>query len=119
MTNGVEYEVKGTINHWGNTLKSGHYVAFLKNDIGQWWLCNDNSSTLVSLADANTPDNFIILLERKSMIPENVSVSAARNCSPVLIMPPLLQDEGEQYRESEEVPASTSITSTSIVEDPS
>ena len=122
MSNGVEYEVKATINHWGNTLKGGHYVAYLKNESGQWWLLNDNISTLVSLAEANTQDNYILLLERKTVLQktsENVTtlVSASSSNSPVFLPLPQSQDAMEQYITSETVSGTTSSQSPSVIED--
>ena len=35
MPNGVEYEVKAIVSHWGNSIQEGHYVTYLKNETGQ------------------------------------------------------------------------------------
>jgi len=38
------YSLTGIIVHYGNSLNSGHYVAFIKKN-GKWFLCNDSSIT--------------------------------------------------------------------------
>ena len=67
ISNGEKYEVVATINHWGNALKSGHFVTYLKNESGQWWLLDDTNSKCSSLQEANTKDNYVVLLKKKSV----------------------------------------------------
>lgn len=38
---GANYECDGFIVHFGNSLSSGHYVAFIKRPDNTWWACND------------------------------------------------------------------------------
>ena len=80
MPNGDIYETKALINHWGDSLKAGHFVAYSKNELGQWWFLNDSSATLSSLEEANTQDNYVLLLERKfyaQEAPSHVAESVA------------------------------------------
>ena len=89
LNNGVEYEVKAIVSHWGNTIREGHYVSYLKNETGQWWLLNDSSATLTSLSEANTRDNYVMLLERKLRLQdaqESVASSSRESShSPVML----------------------------------
>ena len=78
----------------------------MKNETGQWWLLNDSSATLTSFAEANTRDNYVLLLERKLRLQdaqENVeSSSIASSRSPVMLT---------LHTESEKVKVSSQTTS--------
>ena len=84
FSNGDKYEVVAIINHWGNSLRSGHFVTYLKNESGQWWLLDDTNSKLSSLQEANSKDNYVVLLKKKSEQKESTeeteaSISQDRN----------------------------------------
>ena len=57
------YELVATVTHKGPNVKSGHYLAHLKTDSGQWVCCNDEVTTRSSLQEANTADNYILLFK--------------------------------------------------------
>ena len=38
------YQLRALIEHRGETLRSGHYVAYVRTDAGDWYLCNDSAS---------------------------------------------------------------------------
>ena len=70
LPNGDVYEVVGVLDHWGSTLKAGHYVTHLKTESGQWFLYNDTQVQHSSLNDANSKENYILLLKRKTVSSE-------------------------------------------------
>lgn len=37
----VEYQLYGIICHHGESIESGHYTAFIKDDNDNWFLCDD------------------------------------------------------------------------------
>ena len=83
LPNGDVYEVVGVLDHWGDTLKAGHYVTYLKTESGQWFLYNDAQVQHSSLTEANTKENYILLLEKKTMASEasthNVEIESLDN----------------------------------------
>jgi uncharacterized UBP type Zn finger protein len=46
----LQYELVGCIAHHGNTVNSGHYVAYIKEG-GQWRLYNDQAVSEVTIAE--------------------------------------------------------------------
>ncbi|MBA3239206.1 MAG: ubiquitin carboxyl-terminal hydrolase [Parachlamydiaceae bacterium] len=67
----IQYEIIGYVNHHGQTLRSGHYTANVKNcqdPVGEqrWIQCND-SNVKVSAPKNESSDPYIILLKRKSI----------------------------------------------------
>ena len=77
LPNGDVYEVVGVLDHWGDTLKAGHYVTYLKTESGQWFLYNDAQVHKASISWTNTKDNYILLFERKNGHSELYIESAA------------------------------------------
>ena len=65
LQTGDVYEVVGVLDHLGSTLKAGHYVTYLKSDLGHWFLYNDSEVTHSSLKEANTKENYILLFKKK------------------------------------------------------
>ena len=63
LVHGHRYELVATVTHKGPNVKSGHYLAHLKTDSGQWVCCNDEVTTRSSLQEANTADNYILLFK--------------------------------------------------------
>jgi hypothetical protein len=64
MPGGEEYMPIVIISHIGKSLHSGHYIAFVKSESDNWWKCNDTMTTLSSLLDANTKDNYSIVFKK-------------------------------------------------------
>ena len=46
-TDDLDYELYGVIVHYGNILRAGHFVCFVKEG-GQWYLCDDQKITPVT-----------------------------------------------------------------------
>ena len=40
---GNAYTLKSVIVHLGATPHSGHYITYIKNIAGNWWVCNDET----------------------------------------------------------------------------
>ena len=47
----IQYQVVAIICHEGASHNRGHYVIYIHNDRGQWWLLNDSTATLVGCID--------------------------------------------------------------------
>ena len=56
------YEPIAIIDHRGYSINSGHYVTYSKNESGDWTLLNDTEIKPSSLHEANSKDNYIILI---------------------------------------------------------
>ncbi|GLI60657.1 hypothetical protein VaNZ11_002857 [Volvox africanus] len=54
-TNGTDggstYTLRSVLVHRGNTQQSGHYISFVSDGEGKWWLKNDETTYLVTLED--------------------------------------------------------------------
>ena len=37
------YDLYAVIVHYGRSVSSGHYVAYVKAPNGYWWLCDDTN----------------------------------------------------------------------------
>ena len=61
MPGGEEYTPTVIISHYGKSVNNGHYIAFVKNDSGHWWQCDDAATSQSSLHDATTKDNYLIV----------------------------------------------------------
>lgn len=70
------YQLQAVVTHQGASADSGHYQAFVKNDLeeGKWWRFNDNKVSIVeeakidALAGGGESDSALILLYRASEI---------------------------------------------------
>ena len=78
LPSGDHYSLLSVVDHQGDTIQSGHYVAFVKS--GKfWYLVNDNIVTRVAFKSLSSQDN-ILLLYSKSLTemvtsePESVMV---------------------------------------------
>lgn len=66
------YELQAVVTHQGASADSGHYQAFVKNDLeeGKWWRFNDDKVTLVeeskidTLSGGGEADSALILIYR-------------------------------------------------------
>jgi ubiquitin C-terminal hydrolase len=63
--NPVLYDLISTIVHRGNTLGSGHYVAYV-NKGGQWYLCNDTTITPQTFTQAKPEidQSYIVIYQK-------------------------------------------------------
>ena len=64
FSNGYKYEVLGFLNHKGRTVQAGHFVTFMKSDLGQWILFDDDKLCSSTLDEADSPDNYIIFCKK-------------------------------------------------------
>ena len=63
------YELIGTINHYGSSSKSGHYLAYCKNYYDQKWYCfNDNSVKEINEKDVINKQTIIVLYQKKDIL---------------------------------------------------
>ena len=80
LPSGDQYSLLSVVDHQGDSIQSGHYVAFVKS--GKfWYLVNDSDVKRVAFKSLSSPDN-ILLLYSKSLIemvisePETVMVDS-------------------------------------------
>jgi hypothetical protein len=59
----AEYELYGVIVHYGTTIFSGHYVAFIKID-SQWLLFDDNQVTTVPASTVLKQNAYILFYQK-------------------------------------------------------
>ena len=45
-------------------MNAGHYVAFIKNELGHWILFDDTMNCPASLEVANTAENYILMFQK-------------------------------------------------------
>ncbi len=51
---GGDYLCDAFIEHRGSSASGGHYVAYVMDEDGRWWLCNDQVITAVTEATVNS-----------------------------------------------------------------
>ncbi|GAB2278083.1 Ubiquitin carboxyl-terminal hydrolase 25 [Dionaea muscipula] len=64
-----EYGLSGTVVHSGFSPDSGHYYAYVKNAIGNWYCCNDSSVTISSVQDVLSEKVYILFFTRTKQRP--------------------------------------------------
>ena len=70
LPTGDQYSLLSVVDHQGDTIQSGHYVAFVKS--GKfWYLVNDNIVTRVAFKSLSSPDNILLLYSKSlsEMVP--------------------------------------------------
>ena len=60
------YELCGAIDHIGTTRNSGHYVTHTRQESGYWMYFDDTFNKASSFKEANTANNYLLLLKKKS-----------------------------------------------------
>jgi ubiquitin carboxyl-terminal hydrolase 16/45 len=50
-TTRTKYVLRGIIKHRGESLNSGHYVAYTEGSGGNWWECNDENIKKIKFED--------------------------------------------------------------------
>ena len=58
------YQPIGFLDHQGSSLNSGHYVANIKNNDGNWTLLDDTFSSQSSLERANSNNNYLVVFKK-------------------------------------------------------
>ena len=80
LPNGDQYSLESVVNHQGDTIQSGHYVAFVKS--GKfWYLVNDDIVKRVAMKSLSSSDNILLfysksLTEMVTSEPESVMVTS-------------------------------------------
>ena len=80
LPNGDQYSLESVVNHQGDTIQSGHYVAFVKS--GKfWYLVNDDIVKRVAMKSLSSSDNILLfysksLTEMVTSVPESVMVTS-------------------------------------------
>ena len=80
LPNGDQYSLVSVVNHQGDTIQTGHYVAFVKS--GKfWYLVNDDIVKRVAMKSLSSSDNILLfysksLTEMVTSVPESVMVTS-------------------------------------------
>ncbi|CAK7327706.1 unnamed protein product [Dovyalis caffra] len=74
-----EYNLFGTIVHSGYSPESGHYYAYIKDAIGQWFCCNDSYVTLSTLQEVLSEKVYILFFSRTNQRPASAGSTFASN----------------------------------------
>ena len=61
------YELIGTINHYGRTSRSGHYIAFCKNQ-NNWYQFNDSMKSQINEKDVINKNTIIVIYEKTDFL---------------------------------------------------
>ena len=70
LPSGDQYSLLSAVDHQGDTIQSGHYLAFVKS--GKfWYLVNDNIVKRVSFKSLSSSDNILLLYSKSvtEMVP--------------------------------------------------
>ncbi|CAN8269342.1 unnamed protein product [Cochlearia groenlandica] len=75
----AEYKLFGIIVHSGFSPESGHYYAYVKDSLGQWYCCNDSLVSLSTLQEVLSEKAYILFFSRcnqkpgsaKALVPSN------------------------------------------------
>lgn len=54
------YQLAGVIQHHGDTLASGHYIALVCDDERRWWRTSDNDVTRIELQQVLSGEAYIV-----------------------------------------------------------
>ncbi|VVB02454.1 unnamed protein product [Arabis nemorensis] len=65
----AEYELFGVILHSGSTLESGHYCAYVKDSLDQWYCCDDMLVSLSTLQGVSLEEAYILFYSRSNQRP--------------------------------------------------
>ena len=64
LPNGVNYEPVAFLNHKGFIKTAGHYVVYIKNELGQWILFDDLNNAPENFEAANTSENYLLMFKQ-------------------------------------------------------
>ena len=74
LPTGDHYELVGTVDHSGESDKSGHYTSHVKKH-GKWMRCNDSSVIEVLPNSVIHGQNSLLIFEKITVNPLNTHVS--------------------------------------------
>lgn len=61
------YRLRGVIVHYGKSINTGHFVAFVYNDnLGEWLRCDDHVIEQTTFENVKTSDAYILVYSRCS-----------------------------------------------------
>ncbi|GIL91031.1 hypothetical protein Vretimale_9476 [Volvox reticuliferus] len=63
------YTLYSVLTHRGDTLQSGHYVSFVRDGEGEWWLKNDETTVPVALDDVLRQQAYMLFYCRDAVSP--------------------------------------------------
>ncbi|CAF3082018.1 unnamed protein product [Rotaria sp. Silwood2] len=64
-TNECLYRLRGVIVHYGKSINTGHFVAFVYNDVlGEWLRCDDHIIEQTTFESVKTSDAYILVYSR-------------------------------------------------------
>lgn len=70
------YRLRGVIVHYGKSINTGHFVAFVYNDVlGEWLRCDDHIIEQTTFEAVKTSDAYILVYSRcaSSSISSNIA----------------------------------------------
>lgn len=74
-----EYKLFATIVHSGYSPDSGHYYAYIKDAIGNWYCCNDSCVSVSSLQEVFSDKAYILFFSRTKQRPALPNKKSATN----------------------------------------
>lgn len=70
MDNGpADYNLYAVVVHEGLELSGGHYVAMVRAEDGQWWLCNDKDVSKISTKKVLGQSAYMLFYKRNVFRP--------------------------------------------------
>uniref|UniRef100_A0A1J3D4T6 Ubiquitin carboxyl-terminal hydrolase n=1 Tax=Noccaea caerulescens TaxID=107243 RepID=A0A1J3D4T6_NOCCA len=75
----AEYKLFGVIVHSGFSPESGHYYAYVKDSLGQWYRCNDSFVSLSTLQDVLSEKAYILFFSRSNQRPASAKTLVTSN----------------------------------------
>ncbi|PON67290.1 Ubiquitinyl hydrolase [Parasponia andersonii] len=76
-----EYKLFGTIVHSGFSPESGHYYAYIKDAMGQWYCCNDSFVSLSTVQEVLSEKVYVLFFSRTNQRPETANTPLAGTIS--------------------------------------
>ncbi|CAN8259375.1 unnamed protein product [Cochlearia groenlandica] len=74
-----EYKLFGIIVHSGYSPESGHYYAYVKDFLGQWYCCNDSFISLSTLQEVMSEKAYILFFSRSNQRPASAKTLVTSN----------------------------------------
>jgi ubiquitin C-terminal hydrolase len=65
------YDLYGVCNHMGNSLKGGHYNAFVRISSHQWVEFDDTDVKPIPVANVVTPNAYVLFYRKRALPPNN------------------------------------------------
>ncbi|XP_010487240.1 PREDICTED: ubiquitin carboxyl-terminal hydrolase 25-like [Camelina sativa] len=75
----TEYKLFGIIVHAGFSPESGHYYAYVKDSLGQWYCCNDSLVSRSTLQEVLSEKAYILFFSRSNPRPASAKTLVTSN----------------------------------------